>query len=57
MNWNIIEDEPAVLLDAKVAFIERAIEDGRLTIVYRFFTETNEDNKNDLIESKTIRMI
>jgi len=29
MNLNIIEDEPAALLDTKVAFIDRAIEDGR----------------------------
>jgi len=30
MNFNIIEDEPAALLDTKVAFIDRAtIENGR----------------------------
>ena len=49
MNLNIIEDEPAALLDMKVAFIDRAIEDGRLTIVNRIFAATNEDNKNDSV--------
>jgi len=49
MNFNIIEDEPAVLLDAKFAFINRAMADGRINIVNVIFAETNEDNNNDLI--------
>jgi len=48
-NINIIEDEPAALFDAKVAFINRAIEDGRFTIVNNIFAETNENNENNLI--------
>ena len=48
-NINIIEDEPAALFDAKVAFIDRALEDGRLTVVNTIFAETNEDNQHNLI--------
>jgi hypothetical protein len=50
MNLNIIEDELAVLLDVKFAFIIVQWQiNGRIKIVNTIFAETKDENNNDLI--------